>query len=253
MNDDLLSHVTRALREETSPEAGADAGALGKRRLMRAMQNPPQRRKRASGSRRLAMLAFAATFVGAAAWAGTSTPLRRWISSFESTRQVHDAEVALTPTSRAVAPSTPWVPPAPASPVEEARAVEPSVESPEPRVVRASKKSVSAEKLEEGAMKAPSPLASSAPAPEDLEALYRQANFAQFTEHDFARAVVLWDRYLSHGGPAAPMSLEARYNRGIALYRAGRTDEAKRALTPFARGEYGAYRRDDATRLLEQF
>jgi hypothetical protein len=47
------------------------------------------------------------------------------------------------------------------------------------------------------------------------------------------------------------MTLEARYNRAIVLVRLARNEEARRALEPFARGEFGGYRRDDAARLLE--
>jgi hypothetical protein len=47
------------------------------------------------------------------------------------------------------------------------------------------------------------------------------------------------------------MGLEARYNRAIALARAGRKREAIVALGPFAAGEYGGYRRDEARQWLD--
>jgi hypothetical protein len=45
--------------------------------------------------------------------------------------------------------------------------------------------------------------------------------------------------------------IEARYNRAVALARLGRREEAMRALEPFAAGEYGEYRREDARRIIE--
>jgi hypothetical protein len=44
---------------------------------------------------------------------------------------------------------------------------------------------------------------------------------------------------------------EARYNRALCLLRLHRNDEARAALTPFAQGRYGSYRRADAEKLLE--
>jgi hypothetical protein len=44
---------------------------------------------------------------------------------------------------------------------------------------------------------------------------------------------------------------EARFNRAIALYRLEQWVAARKALEPFASGEYGRYRREDAQRLLE--
>jgi hypothetical protein len=45
--------------------------------------------------------------------------------------------------------------------------------------------------------------------------------------------------------------IPARYNRAIALARAGRKREAIAALRPFAAGEYGGYRRDEARQWLD--
>jgi hypothetical protein len=47
------------------------------------------------------------------------------------------------------------------------------------------------------------------------------------------------------------MLIEARFNRAIALMQLGQRAEARAALTPFAEGQYGGYRRDDARRLIE--
>ena len=94
-----------------------------------------------------------------------------------------------------------------------------------------------------------------APAPAatpDVDALYRTAHDAHFARRDYAAALAAWDAYLAAAGPGSRMLIEARYNRGIALARLGRGAEAVKALEPFASGEYGDYRRDDARRLLEK-
>jgi hypothetical protein len=83
----------------------------------------------------------------------------------------------------------------------------------------------------------------------EINALYRAAHHAQFSGSDPAAAVELWDRYLA-AAPNGSLSPEARYNRAIALARLGRNAEAASALEPFARGDYGAYRQNEANALL---
>jgi tetratricopeptide (TPR) repeat protein len=86
----------------------------------------------------------------------------------------------------------------------------------------------------------------------DVDALYRVAHEAHFKARDYAVAVAAWDRYLGAAGPDSRMLIEARYNRGIALSRLGRRDEAVKALEPFANGEYGEYRQNEARRVIEK-
>jgi len=94
-----------------------------------------------------------------------------------------------------------------------------------------------------------------APAPEPTPAqptslqLYQRAHELHFRKHDFAAALAAWDGYLASAA-AGPFALEARYNRGICLTRLGRTAEARSALLPFARGDYGDYRQAEANALL---
>ncbi len=91
--------------------------------------------------------------------------------------------------------------------------------------------------------------ARSAPPP-SAQALYDAAHRLHFGGVDRIAAVEAWDRYLK-AYPSGQLAIEARYNRGIALARVGRTAEARRALTPFAQGEYGGYRQREARRLIE--
>jgi len=64
-------------------------------------------------------------------------------------------------------------------------------------------------------------------------------------------AVAAWDAYLS-AYPGGRYALEARYNRAIALIRAGRLEEARAALEPFERGVHGGYRQREARALGER-
>jgi hypothetical protein len=65
------------------------------------------------------------------------------------------------------------------------------------------------------------------------------------------RALAAWDAYLAVESTGS-LAIEARYNRGVVLFRLGRMEEAREALTPFAQGAYGDFRRADARHLLSQ-
>jgi hypothetical protein len=83
------------------------------------------------------------------------------------------------------------------------------------------------------------------------DALYREAHHLHFVRRDFSAAIAAWDRYLAMGTGA--LSLEARYNRAIALAHLGRRAAAVAALRPFADGETGSYRQAEARALIERF
>jgi len=78
-------------------------------------------------------------------------------------------------------------------------------------------------------------------------ALFRRAQSLHLA-HD-PRAIAAWDAYLRvvSAGALVP---EARYNRALALVRVHRYTEARTALQPFAEGQYGNYRRQEARALL---
>jgi hypothetical protein len=84
--------------------------------------------------------------------------------------------------------------------------------------------------------------------PAAADPLYREAHVLHFVRRDFATALAAWDRYLA-AGPGA-LSVEARYNRAIALAHLGRDTEAAAALRPFADGEHGGYRQKEARALI---
>ena len=64
-----------------------------------------------------------------------------------------------------------------------------------------------------------------------------------------AASIEAFDRYLRMH-PTGRFVPEARYARAVALVRAGRTEDARRALTAFAEAPAGSYRREDAARVL---
>lgn len=231
---DLLDEATEALREETGAEPNPET-------LERALA--ARRRGKVRSLRWLAW-PLAATLVVLTALAGASGKLGRVLSvlGFDHASEETGASgsgpsaagsgpsaAIAMPTVTPIAPSAspspakaPAEPPAPAVPTSR-----PSVRASIPAAVL------------------PAPSASAKESPDDL---YRRASQAHFVDHDYGRAVGLWDSYLQSGGPLA---LEARYNRAVALLRAGRTAEARTALTPFAAGEYGAYRKQEAQALLD--
>jgi len=94
------------------------------------------------------------------------------------------------------------------------------------------------------------PVASQPPISAEEQSLYDTAHRSHFVDHDPAAAVRGWDAYLQ-AYPDGRFALEAQYNRAIALVRLGRRDAGRAALTPFARGAYGGYRRAEAQELLD--
>ncbi len=96
-------------------------------------------------------------------------------------------------------------------------------------------------------------VASTKPPPDDSERralrAYREAERLQFDEKDYARALEAWDRYVPLAGKS-PLLVDAKWQRALCLVRLERSDEAREALAPFARGELGAYRQGEAQTIL---
>ena len=79
---------------------------------------------------------------------------------------------------------------------------------------------------------------------------YERAHRAHFFTDSPAPALAAWDQYLA-AYPHGTFAPEARYNRALCLVRLGRHADAVAALTPFARGDFGGYRRREAGDLLQ--
>lgn len=219
---DLLARATGALRDATTPSA--DDGALTLARLQKTMRTT---NGASSGIRRrltrFVLLPIAAVFVVTGAWAGATGRVTRWLSARSAPEVERDAREHAPPAT----PATSAVAIAPVAPVVTV-APEPSAEPAPIESTRATTAKVNV----------------------DVDALYREAHRAHFVRRDYASAIAAWDRYLAAAGPGGRFVVEARYNRAIALARTGRREEAAAALRPFASGDYGGYRRDEARELL---
>jgi len=224
-SDDLLTRATRALREASPPDDELDAVAAST--LARVERSSKVQRRSALRQRtftRWVVMPIAASFLVFCAWASASGRLSRWVSL----RSHDDSERALH------APSPPPATPALATPPLPSPVIEPSAE-------------VAVIDVQPEAAVIPKP---SPKPPVDVDALYRDAHDAHFVRRDPGAALAAWDRYLAAAGPSGRFTLEARYNRAISLVRLGRKTEAAEALRPFARGDYGGYRREEAEGLL---
>jgi hypothetical protein len=73
-----------------------------------------------------------------------------------------------------------------------------------------------------------------------------------FVDRDFAAAARAWERYLQ-AEPTGRFVPEARFNRAIALLHLGQHGRAIDELRPFAAGQLGGYRADEAAALIARF
>jgi TolA-binding protein len=219
--DDLLARALHALRD--AHDGHADTAERTRQRILSAHRSNRRRRFRVV---RL-VLPIAAVLALGTAWAATTGRLDRLVRP----RDRANAGGALRPRS-----SEPAL--VPAAPALIATATPDAADdAPSPLVVPTPS--------------IPSPsAASSARAAGAEQALYQRAHTAHFAAHDSSAALAAWDAYLA-AYPRGQFALEARYNRAICLARLGRTDEARTALTPFAEGKFGGYRRAEARELLE--
>jgi hypothetical protein len=252
MSDELLERATRALSSRYAPEKASAAGDLGLHKLGLGLAAARAHRARW----RMVGLVAAASFVGLTAWATASGRLPRWIGggNIEQRASQTDSDGthgALSPPRGDLAvsavPITPDVVPTAAD--------VPPITDRVTRTKESAPRSNAGPRLDRPAVQgsvAEHPSKSPDLAPEaDLDVLYRAAHEAHFVRRDSEAALAAWDRYIAAAGADGRMTLEARYNRAITLVRLGRNDEARAALEPFARGEFGGYRRDDALRLLQ--
>ncbi len=80
--------------------------------------------------------------------------------------------------------------------------------------------------------------------------VYRKAHEAQFRGRDCKAALEGYAAYLREH-PGGALQLEASYNTALCEIELGLVARARRSLSPFASGAYGAYRQEEARALLE--
>src|SRR5688572_8046774 len=238
-HDDLLSRAARSLQEET--EGPSSAARFTRLRVMASLRDTQVKRR----TQTVLLLPFAACLAATAAWgmaAGVVPDIRSSITrALGIDSPMEPAPPKPKPAARKLPPQrAPEAPaplenvlPTPPQPPVEVLAPEPSVRPSPARVLTLDPK------------KRPKTAASD-PAHE----LYRAAHEAHFVAHDYARALAGWDAYL-RAAPSGQLAVEARYNRALCLVRLGRSEQARSALEPFARGIAGSYRQREAAGLLE--
>jgi TolA-binding protein len=231
-DDDLVTDSLRALREST--DGASDRAARTRTNILAQAEERRRRSRRTT----LVLLPLAAALLASGAWAAVTGRLAHRVDVAGEGR---DASTTI-PAARPAAPSA-------TAPETEL----PAVTTATPSEEEAPAPATSVVASRDDARVAPAPPASNARVVSTEEqALYSRAHRAHFVERDPSAALAAWDAYLA-GHPDGRFALEARYNRAISLVRLGRRREAREALTPFAEGTYGGYRRTEARALLDAF
>jgi hypothetical protein len=260
--DDLLGRAARALREQSDAEAYDRPDTVEAWRGMREWHDVSRDLRRAARRRRLALIVGLQAVLavgGVAAWAGVSGRLP---ALFSRGAPAADTKVprprAAVPRHRPrhTLPAPPAAPASPAPPAESPPSAEVATSAGSgtgpvagaSRAVSRSRSLGHPPATEPPAAEAFAPAATIGGGHDPSDSLYRDAHTEHFVRRDYAAALAKWDRYLAAG--AGALALEARYNRAIALVRLQRRDAAIAALRPFAAGEHGDYRREEAQRLL---
>jgi hypothetical protein len=280
MKDDVLREAARALREEA--DASTDGREETRARVMQSLAAMRARRHRMIR----VLVPLAAVFVGSVAWASAThrmpeawykvtaglglgaaeapaeppaeLPAPPVVPTSLRSADEPSVEPAIVPVQPSAPPAEAPVPRAPAAQASLPQAPPPSMERIAARPIVAAPAAEPAPAQREAASPAP---AAAAPAIEpaaeppakaepDPDALYRAAHQAHFVAHDASAALAGWNAYLA-AAPRGRFALEAHYNRALCLVRLGRTDEARRALEPFATGAAGGYRQAEARTLLD--
>lgn len=282
MKDDVLREAARALRDEA--DASRARRDETRARVMRSLK--AQRARRLTTVR--VAVPLAAVLVGSAAWASAARwfpdawndiasqlgvsvadppdapPAPPTSRALRSPRRASDADAPAPPELDPAAPPEPSVaelaPPAPLPAPPLAPTAPPEV-APAPRrapvvAVAPPARSSSSAPSAASSTKAARPPAGDPqaiqrpPAGPDADALYQAAHRAHFVDRNPAAALAAWNDYLA-AAPRGRFAVEAQYNRALCLVRLGRTDEARRALEPFAQGAFGGYRQTESRSLLD--
>lgn len=250
MSDDFLKQFSQALAEEHD---GATAvPEAGRARVIRALAEKRRRSRKwwVVGVPALALLG------GSTAWAAASGKLPALIE--QAVAVFIEPPTLDSPTTRSDARRSGAAHQAPPQNEVEANEVEALEPESEPAPPLETNRETPPEPLQEKLVASGEAAADSGrdrvqTASETLPtalATYRAAHRSQFQDGDCALAVDGYQKYLNEE-PSGSFALEAKYNRGVCLAKLGRTDEAVRALRPFAEGKFGDYRQEKSRALVE--
>lgn len=263
---DLLQRAVKALRE-TYP-AEHDASKFTRGRILRALHE--QRRKKLT--RWLVLSPLAAILLGGTAWAQATG---QWPVIIESAKELLSfgeappISVPAAPTpgrkpaARAVTKPEPPDSESPPVADNEDAAEDPAehepeatpaedvalapLDPPEPKLSRPAK--LPAPELPFGSAPSVEP-GSNSPAADPELALFREAHDLHFKQGNPSAAISAYARYLDRY-PKGRFVPEARYNTALNLLKTGQTERAHALLEPFARGDHGGYRQQEAAALLD--
>ena len=244
MTDDQLLEAARALR--LTRGGASQTARFTEEQILRRVGQSTHRKRRL-----YLLLPIAAVLAVSSAWAATAGHWAKLGVLWQqmagrppaaASHQRASAVTSATPTPLA-APAPANAAPTPTTPSRSASAAPTasSLRSAPPAPVPSARAA-----LDNPASSASPPDAVAVPSALDL---YQRAHELHFRKHEPTAALSAWNEYLAVA-PSGALALEARYNRAICLVELGRRDEAREALLPFARGDYGGYRQAEANALL---
>ncbi len=265
MSDDFLKQFANALADEHDGATAVPEATRG-----RVIRTLAENRRRSRKWWVLGVPALA-LFGGSTAWAAATGHLPTMIDRAVAVFAFHksDTEAPETDASSGLSKASAEKPEASSQPVlPEANGDEPEAPAKEPEDLRDEQREAEVARLTSNAKPSaaaptstlahldPSPSVTkleqeTSPEPEaSALSTYRAAHRAQFQSGDCSAAVIGYQNYLSED-PQGSFALEAKYNRGVCFAKLGRTDEAVRALRPFADGQFGDYRQEKSRALIE--
>jgi hypothetical protein len=247
MTDDQLLEAARALR--LARGGASETARFTEEQIMRRVGQSAHRKRRL-----YLLLPIAAVLAVSSAWAASAG---HWTKLGMLWQQIAGRTPAAESASHKHAAATASATPTPIAPLAPANAAPaPLTASSSASAARtaSSLRSVPPAPVPSARAVLDRPAAPSASPPDAVVTpsaldLYQRAHELHFRKHDPAAALSAWNEYLAIA-PSGALALEARYNRAICLVELGRRDEAREALLPFARGDYGGYRQAEANALL---
>lgn len=244
MNHDLLESAFDALREDASARDASQESATRARILAIAST---QKRRRLTTLR--LVLPLAAVLAASTVWAASGGHLTHLYSMtsalFKAKAPAHFEDARST----AISPTAVPIPtPPPTATPDPGFAISPS-ELPSGPVL--APRAPSRERITSKAIASSAQSQTAPPVIDDETRRYRAAHEAHFIAHDPTQALELWNAYLSRY-PSGLYAPEAQYNRALSLLRLERREEARRALLPFAHGDFAGYRQAEAKALLDR-